>query len=196
MGIAAYLAAKKVWPDGEVTGVECLEDVVEIASEKFRLPNLKFMVGDITNFKFPSSTYDCVMLLEVIEHIEEPALLFRKIHNTLKPGGYLVLSTPNAASIDTFFQNLKPIDKVIESIDREEHGSGTETDHIYAWTLPILYRLLNRCGFGFVDYAFAGAGFPFPNIDRILGTKFTTWFESLYGRFGMNIILKVKKQSL
>ncbi|MDP9311244.1 MAG: class I SAM-dependent methyltransferase [Chloroflexota bacterium] len=43
--------------------------------------------------------FDCIVLLDVIEHIETPALLLREIARALKPGGITFITTPNANSI-------------------------------------------------------------------------------------------------
>ena len=192
-GVTSYLAAKKLAGRGEVIGVERLEGDVAIAKEKFQLPNLKFMAGDITELNFPEGSFDCVMLLEVIEHIEEPAAFIRYINKLLRKNGSFVISTPNAACTDTFFQNLKPIRRSMEMIDNEKGGSGTELDHVYTWTVPMLYRLLNKCGFRYDRHAFSGAGFPFTTIDRFAKTSFSNWLGPVYGKFGINIIMRVRK---
>lgn len=43
-------------------------------------------------------TFDAACCLEVIEHVENPWNLLREIYSVLKPGGYLLLSTPNVTS--------------------------------------------------------------------------------------------------
>lgn len=43
-------------------------------------------------------TYDAVCCLEVIEHVENAWNLLREIYSVIKPGGYLLLSTPNITS--------------------------------------------------------------------------------------------------
>jgi 2-polyprenyl-3-methyl-5-hydroxy-6-metoxy-1,4-benzoquinol methylase len=45
----------------------------------------------------PENTFDGVVILEVIEHIVAAELLLREINRVLKPGGFLILSTPNFA---------------------------------------------------------------------------------------------------
>jgi len=53
---------------------------------KNRLPNLK-NIGD--------ESFDTIVCFQVIEHIREDQLLLREIHRILKPGGRLLLTTPN-----------------------------------------------------------------------------------------------------
>ncbi|PKO02584.1 MAG: hypothetical protein CVU43_07130 [Chloroflexi bacterium HGW-Chloroflexi-5] len=40
--------------------------------------------------------YDCIFAVEIIEHLENPYLFIRKCYSLLKPGGYLICTTPNA----------------------------------------------------------------------------------------------------
>jgi 2-polyprenyl-3-methyl-5-hydroxy-6-metoxy-1,4-benzoquinol methylase len=44
------------------------------------------------------SQFDVACCLEVIEHVENPWQLLRSIHSVVRPGGKLVLSTPNTTS--------------------------------------------------------------------------------------------------
>ncbi len=66
---------------------------------------------------FPPETYDLVVLSHVIEHIYEPFEFLRGIMKVLKPGGILVVSTPNAGSTiarlsSSYWVMLKTIDHV------------------------------------------------------------------------------------
>jgi len=44
------------------------------------------------------NAYDLIISMETIEHIENPWLLFRLLKNICKPGGYILLTTPNIES--------------------------------------------------------------------------------------------------
>jgi 2-polyprenyl-3-methyl-5-hydroxy-6-metoxy-1,4-benzoquinol methylase len=44
------------------------------------------------------NAFDLVSMFQVFEHIEDPAPLIREIVRILKPGGYFISETPNAAS--------------------------------------------------------------------------------------------------
>lgn len=47
--------------------------------------------------------FDAACCLEVIEHVENPWNLLREMRKTIRPGGHLILSTPN---ITSFFSRL------------------------------------------------------------------------------------------
>ena len=44
---------------------------------------------------FPASEFDAVLCLETVEHVSQPARLVTELARVAKPGGTLVLSTPN-----------------------------------------------------------------------------------------------------
>lgn len=50
--------------------------------------------GDACHLPFPDSTFDAVLLLEVLEHIPSDTLVLKEILRVLRPGGTLYLSTP------------------------------------------------------------------------------------------------------
>lgn len=50
---------------------------------------------DVQNLEaYPADTYDFVVLDEILEHVERPWLAVDQVHRILKPGGYLIASTP------------------------------------------------------------------------------------------------------
>jgi SAM-dependent methyltransferase len=63
-----------------------------------RVGNARFVVGDVRHLDAISTldeTYDVLMCLECIEHILDDRKLFRDMARRLKPGGILLLTTPN-----------------------------------------------------------------------------------------------------
>jgi SAM-dependent methyltransferase len=55
---------------------------------------LEFRVTDVHQIATMAETFDQILLLEVIEHIDDDALAIKQIARLLKPGGILHLTTP------------------------------------------------------------------------------------------------------
>jgi SAM-dependent methyltransferase len=49
----------------------------------------------MTCSSLPSNSFDSVVAVEVLEHVEEDALFVREVHRVLKPGGVFLMTTPN-----------------------------------------------------------------------------------------------------
>lgn len=60
------------------------------------LPNVTFRRASVPPLAFPDESFDCVISFQVIEHIRRDKEFVREIHRVLRPGGQLVLTTPNA----------------------------------------------------------------------------------------------------
>ena len=67
-------------------------DYLNTASEMYgTIPTLYGITG---NLPFKEGSVDTIALLEVLEHLPNPWQCFKEIHRVLKPGGYLILTTP------------------------------------------------------------------------------------------------------
>lgn len=56
--------------------------------------NVHFTVADLTTYTKPDS-YDFILSVDVMEHILEDEAVFRNFHQSLKPGGVVLISTPS-----------------------------------------------------------------------------------------------------
>jgi SAM-dependent methyltransferase len=78
-----------------VTGIDLSPDAVEAATAAWSRPNLAFAVGDVLDLRIPPGSADTVVSFETIEHVIDPARFLDQIALLLRPGGRLVLSTPD-----------------------------------------------------------------------------------------------------
>lgn len=62
-------ALAALYPGLEVIGVDVDPQMVALASERYRLPNLRFVVGDIAKPVFPEGTLDGVFDSSVLHHV-------------------------------------------------------------------------------------------------------------------------------
>lgn len=77
---------------GIVTSMDLGENLLAQVAKKCKS---ECVVGSILEIPFPDNTFDFVVSSEVIEHTPDPYKALHEIHRVLKPGGKMVLSTPN-----------------------------------------------------------------------------------------------------
>ena len=73
------------------TGVDI--SATAIAQAKHKID--RAIIADAENLPFPDKTYDAVLSLFSLEHFQHPRAVLREIARVLKPGGELVILTPN-----------------------------------------------------------------------------------------------------
>ncbi len=78
-----------------VIGIDISDEAIQYARQNYSASNLKFEAKDLRQIIFPDASFDAVVSFETIEHIENPELFLDEIRRVLKPGGLLILSTPN-----------------------------------------------------------------------------------------------------
>ncbi len=79
----------------DVQGIEPCQDAVQIAAKCGR----RVIQGDWESFQAEEGTVGVLILNQVIEHlVSSPKAVFKKASSLLKPGGYWLIRTPNAAS--------------------------------------------------------------------------------------------------
>lgn len=78
-----------------VVGVDLAEDALGYARANYKESNLSFEVMDVTALDYPEASFDSVVCLEVFEHVDDYEALLSEAARVLRPGGSLVLSTPN-----------------------------------------------------------------------------------------------------
>jgi SAM-dependent methyltransferase len=77
----------------KVVGVDLEPDVVEHAQAAY--PSVRFQTGDLLSLPFDDASFDGVVTLQVIEHLQRPREFVSECARVLRPGGVLVLATPN-----------------------------------------------------------------------------------------------------
>jgi 2-polyprenyl-3-methyl-5-hydroxy-6-metoxy-1,4-benzoquinol methylase len=70
-------------------------EVSESGLEQLRATGAEVFAGDVVDARYPDGHFDLVVSLEVIEHLPAPAPHLRELCRVTRPGGLLLLSTPN-----------------------------------------------------------------------------------------------------
>lgn len=79
------------------------------------------IVSDATNLPFPQEAFNFCLCSEVIEHVREPESLFKEINRVLKPGGKLILTTPNRLSLGRTIVIVRSMLKQEKFISHDAH---------------------------------------------------------------------------
>lgn len=99
---------------GNADAIELSKDAVINANKLY--PHVNYMHGNVLDYPLENSTYDVVISQEVIEHIEDQEKYIEVCFSILKPGGYLILTTPNKKVFDHMKGgnwSRQPIEKVL-----------------------------------------------------------------------------------
>jgi SAM-dependent methyltransferase len=70
-----------------------------VAVTRNRRTNLGAIIfDDMTASKLEDQSFDCVVAVEVLEHVERDRDFLRHVHRVLRPGGMFLMTTPNGDS--------------------------------------------------------------------------------------------------
>ena len=83
---------------GSVVGVDANPEAHEHARLRYVRQNLTFERGMVENHGEPGS-FDAVVFLQTIEHVQDPAAVLEHFRSLLAPGGTAYVSTPNLLTL-------------------------------------------------------------------------------------------------
>ncbi len=103
-GCGRYLEFSKEFSnDVQVVGID-LEPALETRNARSPYG----VRGDLERLPFPPNSFDLVISRSVVEHLSNPGQVFREFHRVLRPGGKVILSTPNKYDYVSVIASLTP----------------------------------------------------------------------------------------
>ena len=84
---------------GEIVGVDVDEAAIAHAASRYASDNCRFRRHDGERLPFEDAAFDAVVSFQVIEHVPGDRMYVSEVSRVLRPGGQLVLTTPNAAKL-------------------------------------------------------------------------------------------------
>jgi ubiquinone/menaquinone biosynthesis C-methylase UbiE len=79
-----------------VVAVDVSHEALEHARTHYQLPNIEFRHADLSQrLQLPGQSCDAIVSFETIEHVRNQQLMMSEFHRVLKPGGKLIVSSPD-----------------------------------------------------------------------------------------------------
>lgn len=165
----------------KVTWNDLRADLAEYVRRKHEHGVIEFAPGNVFDLGF-SEKFDCALITEIIEHVAHPDDFLRKVAAMVKPGGYIVMSTPNGA----YFRNRLPRFSdcpdpgQFEAVQFKPNADG----HIFLLWPDEVPRLARQAGLTlerhslFVNPLTAGH-LKLEMVLRVLPRSVVDWFERL-----------------
>lgn len=137
-----------------VTGVDVDKDTVQFAQKEFASNNVTYRCADACNTGMGSDSIECIVSFETVEHISTYRAFLAEMKRVLKPGGQMIISTPNRFICSPQLQ--KPL---------HEH-------HVIEWSLDEFKALLEE--FFLVEEV---------HVQKFRWSSRTVFLRNLYARF-------------
>ncbi len=102
---------------GPTTGIDLSEEA--IAQAKSQFPQVMFAAGNLFKMALPERHFDVVVSQEVIAHVGDQSGYLGRAARVLKPGGYLVMTTPNRFVHDRIQWPVQPPGHIEQWLSRK-----------------------------------------------------------------------------
>ena len=172
LGGSCFWIAKNI--GCKITGITITPDQVlrakKYAIQKKLDQNVEFVEGDYTKTTFPSSSFDAILALETVCHLEDKADFYKEMFRILKPGGRLLVGEyslsknlskkeenllnkwlsgwviPNIWSKEQHFKAIKKLGFKNTKIENYSNKTTKSAKRLYLMSLPgiPLYYLLTK----------------------------------------------------
>jgi 2-polyprenyl-3-methyl-5-hydroxy-6-metoxy-1,4-benzoquinol methylase len=119
----------------EATGLEISPWVVEYARETFQVPVL---LGPVEDQQIAPASFDVIALMDVLEHLREPARTMQRCLHLLKPDGILLIQTPRYVAGESYPDMLGQNREFLKILEPREH--------LYLFSQRSVSELFGRLG--------------------------------------------------
>jgi 2-polyprenyl-3-methyl-5-hydroxy-6-metoxy-1,4-benzoquinol methylase len=104
---AGYGSLKLTERARSVVAIDYSAAALEYARDRYSGRGLTYLLMDCHRLAFAEASFDLVVSFEVFEHLERPEDYLSECRRVLRPGGRLVLSTPNRSSWDIHLRSIR-----------------------------------------------------------------------------------------
>lgn len=144
--------------------------------------------SEADRYPLPDESFDLVLYCEILEHLtNDPCHALRRIRNLIKPGGHLVLTTPNVARAEN-------VTRLLDGANLYDpySGYGPYGRHNREYTCEELRRLLSYVGFE-VEDIFTSDVHPYTQTVKSDGSDLSRLLASRSQDLGQYIFVRARK---
>jgi SAM-dependent methyltransferase len=133
---SGYGSAELAKTGASVTGADVSGEAVAYAREHFGKQGIRFVEAPCESLPFEPESFDLVTAFEVIEHLERWRELLAEANRILKPGGVLLVSTPNRDYYTESRGEAGPNPFHVHEFDYSEFQQALQAvfPHVRIWT--------------------------------------------------------------
>ncbi len=132
-----------------IVGLEISEWAAEYARSVY---NVEVQNTPVTEALFHQEEFDVIHSNHVWEHLPDPLMALQKIHQWLKPGGYLYLELPNEIdNLPWYLDVILGRPRAGGSLFGQRKPRTEPTPHLYFFTRTTLAQLIKKAGFEIVE---------------------------------------------
>jgi GT2 family glycosyltransferase len=97
-----------LYPQARVTNADLNEEYAESPVNRDN-PRIEFVRADATDLPFGDESFDAVTMFDVLEHIPDDQAAVSEALRVLKPGGFVLVSSPNERWRFPYYRLLRPL---------------------------------------------------------------------------------------
>ena len=84
-----------MWGAKQIEAVDIDSEAIEKASIMFSNENINYMCQNAEKLPYADNSFDLIVSLETIEHLDNPDKFLLELRRVIKPDGTIILSCPN-----------------------------------------------------------------------------------------------------
>ena len=117
----------KLCPDATVTGIDLSRAMLDELQRKLPDKDITLLCGSYFDLPLGEKFYDAALSVESLHHFtrEEKVMLYKKLYNSLRKGGYFLLTDYFAASVE----EEKAFKETLERLKAEQGITDSEFYH-------------------------------------------------------------------
>ncbi|KTD41676.1 class I SAM-dependent methyltransferase [Legionella parisiensis] len=122
-------------------GLELSPWVIEFGQHVFDIP---ILLGPVEQANLEPASFDVIALMDVLEHLPDPEQTMRHCLQLLKPGGCLIIQTPQFQENDVYEDLEATKSPFLQQLKHDEH--------LYLFSETSIQRLFSKLGANYIAF--------------------------------------------